>query len=297
MAGAVQDLKRFNYVCRLVQICINEKLTQLSGNAQRTIFLIVKHLLMQVIRTQENLGVMRKLLIDLKKKIQDEVYLYHFHYIGSQKLCERHLKTIAKWQEMLENPNSHRRVKRLANNTNTSMTNTSIESISFDCKLEIMRRLNNGLDLVNLSQCSKGFNNIISKELAIWKQLCQFHYQQQHIKQLLASTTTSKQKDNSVEETSKSTATTASTENGDLDWKLIYFKLKKRFGHREIYVDMVHKCLQCKCLFWKEIGHPCAIKSHQHDHHLHLNQSDSFNILEVKTEPITPKKLIDLLLK
>lgn len=70
MPGAVKDIKRFNYVCRvsfipiitmtyiffiysfylllkLVQIVINEKLNQLSGNAQRTLFMIVKHMLIQ----------------------------------------------------------------------------------------------------------------------------------------------------------------------------------------------------------------------------------------------------------
>ena len=37
----------------------------------------------------------------------------------------------------------------------------------------------------------------------------------------------------------------------DLDWKSIYFKLKRRYGHREVYVDMIHKCFYCKSLFWK----------------------------------------------
>ena len=70
MPGAVNDIKRFNYVCKvsakqqrlfkrwptssnnsfqfqLVQLIINEKLNQLSGNAQRTLFIIVKEMLIQ----------------------------------------------------------------------------------------------------------------------------------------------------------------------------------------------------------------------------------------------------------
>lgn len=298
MPGAVKDIKRFNYVCRLVQLIINKKLNELSGNAQRTLFLIVKQMLLQVIKTQENLNVMQKLLFDFKKKIQDSYYFY-FYYIGSQTLGDRHLAIINKWQHMLENPNSFKRVKRLnVNNKSkqqtTATTNTDetsndkennnantgtvgFENIPFDCKLEIMRRLNTGLDLVNLSKCNKGLNQIITKEIAIWKNLCQFHFQQTNINVLL-----NKQfKNNSKNEINNDKN---EPNEHDLDWKLIYFKLKRRYGHREVYADMIHKCFHCKSLFWKEIGHPCIIA---------VNMRDE----DIRTEPITPLKLVELLLK
>lgn len=285
MPGAVKDTKRFNYVCKLVQLIINEKLNQLSGNAQRTLFLIVREMLIQVIRTQENLNVMRKLLFDFKKKIQDSLFFY-FYYIGSKKLGERHLATISKWQEMLENPN-HRRVKRLKqqqqSNQQTSksgednkenLTNGQVgfDHIPVDCKLEIMRRLNTGLDLVNLAKCSRSLNDIVSQELTIWKDLCQFHFQQANINSFVNRSLKLKSKETECEKSSGGDAETVSAMNSntskhlasfsehkhggeqlihDLDWKLIYFKLKRRYGHREVYVDMIHKCFYCKCLFWK----------------------------------------------
>jgi hypothetical protein len=212
---------------------------------------------------------MRKLLFDFKKKIQESFFFY-FHYIGSQKLCERHLKTIVKWQEILENPN-HKRVKRLINNNsfkrnspnkNEELSKISLENISFDCKLEIFRRLNNGLDLINISKCNKSFNDIITKELAMWKNLCMFHFHQQHINQLLTRTL-GKQRKTKIEESLPNTATSSESvksidlcENKEidtakeLDWKLIYFRLKKRYGHREVYHDMIYRCSFCKCLFW-----------------------------------------------
>lgn len=276
MPGAVRDSKRFNYVCRLVQIIINEKLRSLSGNAQRTLFMIVKQMLIQVIKKQENLNVMRKLLVDFKKKIQ-ECYYYYFYYVGSQKLCEKHLATINKWQEMLDNPvhvkSAAGGVKRLVNG-NKKSTPASFDNIPFDCKLEILRRLNTGLDLVNLSKCNQTLNTIISKELAIWQNLCKYHFQQTHINSLL----TTKRKDDHQEPPS------------ELDWKFVYFRLKRRYGHREIYADMIHKCFYCKCLFWKEIGHPCVIAAN-------LISNQDQEALEAQTEPITPKKLIDLLIK
>jgi hypothetical protein len=218
---------------------------------------------------------MRKLLIDFKKKIQ-ESYFYYFHYIGSQKLCERHLKTIVKWQamlesnvEMLENPN-HKKVKRLVNNNsnkkgptgkNEDSPHSSLENISFDCKLEILRRLNDGIDLINISQCNKSFFDIINKELAMWKNLCCFHFHQQHINQLLTKSLAKQraiQEDESqppqemqtLKEIKSSDSNSKEETSNELDWKLIYFKLKKRYGHREIYQDMIYRCLYCKCLFW-----------------------------------------------
>lgn len=344
MPGAVRDIKRFNYVCRLVQIVINEKLHHLSGNAQRTLFMIVKQMIIQVIKTQENLNVMRKLLIDLKKKIAD-CYFYYFYYIGSQKLSEKYLSRIAKWQEMLDNPN-HKRAKRLIKShhhhhvkrlTNTNKNNMSLannnnntindnnksgaafESIPFDCKLEIMRRLNTGLDLINLAKCSKNLNVIITQELAIWKNLCQFHFHQTNINSMLISKKPKSKPNATFPTTASGTSEislqmqiTTITENENKnsesnhnydydndDWKRIYFNLKKRYGHREVYVDMIHKCAHCKCLFWKEIGHPCSIhllNASQFSSARKTSATNDDNQEFVKTEPITPKNLINLLI-
>jgi hypothetical protein len=243
---------------------------------------------------------MRKLLVDFKKKIQ-ESYYYYFYYIGSQKLCEKHLARISRWQEMLDNPNC-KRVKRLKgnlkrggggfnqddldkeNNNKTNLNNVSIDSIPLDCKIEIMRRLNTGLDLVNLSKCSKSLNNIVTKELSIWKNLCQFHFNQTNINTFVNKSIKSQLKSSSSSLTTPATSLSESTSGirgeealsysssqndnepaqlqqqqqqqqqpNDLDWKSLYFKLKRRYGHREVYVDMINKCIYCKSLFWKVI--------------------------------------------
>jgi hypothetical protein len=224
---------------------------------------------------------MRKLLVDFKKKIQ-ESYYYYFYYIGSQKLCEKHLARINRWQEMLDNPNC-KRVKRLTGNlkrgfqddldkeNNNASNNVSMDNIPLDCKIEIMRRLNTGLDLVNLSKCSKSLNNIVTKELSIWKNLCQFHFNQTNINTFVNKSLKSQLKSLTIpaslgetsgirsEEANSHSTSQNQIENesaqlqqpNDLDWKSLYFKLKRRYGHREVYVDMIHKCFYCKSLFWK----------------------------------------------
>lgn len=214
---------------------------------------------------------MRKLLHDFKKKIQDSIYFY-FYYIGSQKLGERHLATISKWQEILENPNQHRKLKRLHGKKQPSPLSTSsngvdceaddennkenskvlssplltLDTIPIDCKLEIIRRLNCGLDLVNMSKCTRNLNDLISNELKIWKNLCQFHFQQASINSFVNRLHKKDTTPPSPERTSDQDVV-----YHELDWKQIYFRLKRRYGHREVYTDMVHKCYHCKSLFWK----------------------------------------------
>ncbi len=77
----------------------------------------------------------------------------------------KHLATVNKWQVKLENPGNQKRLKRLAsaskkklssnsaNDVNTNDDNEKnkensktlgFENIPFDCKIEIMRRLNTG---------------------------------------------------------------------------------------------------------------------------------------------------------
>jgi F-box protein 25/32 len=40
-------------------------------------------------------------------------------------------------------------------------------------------------------------------------------------------------------------------------WQRIYHKVRKIFGVREEYTDMIQLCRIYRCLFWKSIGHPC----------------------------------------
>ena len=37
----------------------------------------------------------------------------------------------------------------------------------------------------------------------------------------------------------------------EIDWKNAYFKLKRQYGLREVYAEMIHQCQLCKCLYWQ----------------------------------------------
>lgn len=48
------------------------------------------------------------------------------------------------------------------------------------------------------------------------------------------------------------------SENGHVEWKLMYFALRKCYPAREQYGDTLHCCRHCSTLFWKDSGHPCT---------------------------------------
>jgi hypothetical protein len=41
------------------------------------------------------------------------------------------------------------------------------------------------------------------------------------------------------------------TDMDSIDWKKVYFKLKRRYGLRDVYAEMIHQCQSCKSLFWQ----------------------------------------------
>ena len=190
-------------------------------------------------------------------------------------MCENHLTKISKWQELLDNETKRDKYKNLKENIGASY----FEVLPHDCKLEILRRLNSGLDIVNMSMANKSLNQVISNEILVWKNLCQFHFNQSQINQHVIKI---KRQIGENENTSQQ-----SEQIDSLDWKLLYFKLTKRYGRKEVYADMVHKCMLCKCLFWREMSHPCRYS-------LNSSSQDSL-LLETRYEPVTPRKLIDLL--
>lgn len=57
IANSVSNIRRFNYITKVVQILFKEKLGELSGNAQRSLFQVVEQMI--------NMGMYRYISIDL----------------------------------------------------------------------------------------------------------------------------------------------------------------------------------------------------------------------------------------
>ncbi|CAF4456105.1 unnamed protein product, partial [Didymodactylos carnosus] len=127
---------------------------------------------------------------------------------------------------------------------------------------EIVRRLDNGNDIINVGVLNSNLYRV-TKEILIWRELCLFHF--------------------GVDENVRERIMKLIQHNDDennCDWKDVYFKLKRRYGHREVYAEMIHQCQICKCLYWQDSGHLCLYET--------INKSRS-------SIPISPTKLVSLL--
>ncbi|GBO34436.1 hypothetical protein AVEN_22846-1, partial [Araneus ventricosus] len=90
--NAVHDIRRFNYICKLLHLLITQNLTTLSGRATQVLFAVLEEVAQQVASNQQNLHILHMLLNDLRRIIRK--YYCWGRPLGSTLLWEQHLKTI-----------------------------------------------------------------------------------------------------------------------------------------------------------------------------------------------------------
>lgn len=89
--NAVHDVRRFNYICKLLDLLITQKLTMLSGCAQKVLFNMLEEVAYQVSASQQNIHMLNKLLRQLRVMIDCACW---GRPLGSTLLWESHLRTI-----------------------------------------------------------------------------------------------------------------------------------------------------------------------------------------------------------
>ncbi|XP_026686124.1 F-box only protein 25, partial [Diaphorina citri] len=89
--SAVHDVRRFNYIIKLLDILITYKLSTLSGCAQKVLFNILEDVAYQVSHSQQNIHTLNNLLRQLKVMIDCACW---GKPLGSTQLWENHLVTI-----------------------------------------------------------------------------------------------------------------------------------------------------------------------------------------------------------
>lgn len=220
--SAVHDVRRFHYICKLLDLLITYKLPALSGCAQKVLFKMLEEVAQQVSTSQQNIHLLNKLLDQLRVMIDCACW---GHPLGSTQLWENHLNTI-------------NRIVDIANSIRIREPSDDVfpklENLPEECIREVLLRL---ADHKDLEASSKAYSVMarLCDEQRIWKELCRFHFSQQQIKFVLES----------------------NEPRNSVDWQCIYHKLRKAFGLREEYAEIIQLCRNCRCLFWKSIGHPC----------------------------------------
>uniref|UniRef100_A0A8D8TZ18 F-box only protein 25 n=1 Tax=Cacopsylla melanoneura TaxID=428564 RepID=A0A8D8TZ18_9HEMI len=219
--SAVHDVRRFNYIIKLLDILITYKLSTLSGCAQKVLFNILEDVAYQVSHSQQNIHTLHNLLRQLKVMIDCACW---GKPLGSTQLWENHLVTI-------------NRILSIANRIQIREPGVDqypkMEHLPEEVVREVLLRLTDHKDLENSSKAYSVMARVVDEQ-RIWRELTQFHFTPQQMTFVLNTMPSPVQ-----------------------DWQAVYHKLRKAFGLREEYAEMIQLCRNCRCLFWKSIGHPC----------------------------------------
>ncbi|XP_019615346.1 PREDICTED: F-box only protein 32-like isoform X3 [Branchiostoma belcheri] len=221
-SNAVEDTKRFRYVCRLLHLLLGEKMTELAGSAQKNLFSILEKIVNRVIESQTDIGPIHELLTMAAKSLWEE----RWHHIGySKTLWIQRMEALLRMKGNLNNI----RIKERSDDGKMVLTDLPNEVIR-----EILHRVADHRDIFSLAASNRGMSEF-GRDWRMWKNLCEYHFTEDQIKTFLKE----------------------DKEDKDVPWQEIYLRCYRRFGPREVFTDMLQLCCSCKVLFWKDTGHPC----------------------------------------
>ncbi|MEE6476674.1 hypothetical protein FKM82_011174 [Ascaphus truei] len=224
-SSAIQDIRRFNYVVKLLQLIARSQLTSLSGAAQKNYFNILEKIVRKVLEDQHNPRLIRELLQDLSSTLCILIReVGKSVLVGNINIWICRLETILSWQQQLMN-------LQMTQQLGGGIT---LCDLPLHMQNNILYRFSDAWDLLNLGQITTTMH-VLSEDLHLWKKLCKFHFaEKMFCRHLIFS------------------------EKGHIDWKLMFFALQKYYPKKEQYGDTLHFCRHCSILFWKDSGHPCT---------------------------------------
>ncbi|XP_039755337.1 F-box only protein 32 isoform X1 [Pararge aegeria] len=225
-SSAVRDVRRFNYICALLELLLGgQKLTNLPGAAQKLLLSMLEQLADHVAQSKQNLNALRALLVALSALREAERRACWGRPLGSRALWGHHDHAIA-------------RINHIANSIRITEPGPEVmpklHDLPEECIREILLRISDHRDLDSASSAWPVMASVCSEQ-RVWRELVIFHFTPQQVDSL------------------------PKGEGKDVDWKKVFHQLRKLYGLREDaqYAETLSLCRHCKCLFWRSLGHPC----------------------------------------
>ncbi|XP_055383548.1 F-box only protein 32 isoform X2 [Condylostylus longicornis] len=230
--SSVRDRRRFHYICTLLGLIVTGKgIASLPGSAQRLLLQMVEEVASHVSDSQQNINVLRGLVIQLQQIVNQENQKCWGKPLGSQNLWLEHKQTIERIQSMTSQIQI----------TPDSSIRPRMTDLPEECIREIILRI---ADYRDLEATSKAWNvmSALVNEQRIWRELTGFHFNKNQVNFIL-----DKNKSRII--------------NDAKDWKKVFHDLRKAYGEREDhqFIEILSLCRFCCCLFWPSDGHPCII--------------------------------------
>lgn len=260
--NAVRDVRRFNYVCALLDLLIGQQMIALSGCAQKVLLAMLEEVASYAVAHQHNPRGIRRLLNKLRALYAAKRSLLFVHQTSCG--CEIVLlRRSSCWggplgSQLLWHQNTMTMDRILSTESKMQFGEHSNETyphflqLPEECIREIILRLSDHNDLLSSAQACEQMAAIV-EEQRVWRELARFHFTAKQI-ELVA------------------------PKEGKTDWKTVYHSLKRfggvlrKFGFEKItcgifrtyglkeemqFAEMLALCQYCCCLFWRSLGHPC----------------------------------------
>ncbi|XP_022904088.1 F-box only protein 25 [Onthophagus taurus] len=222
--SAVKDVRRFNYICALLDLLVGQQMTALSGCAQKVLLAMLEEVANYATANQHNPRGLRRLIAKLRALSAAERNACWGGPLGSQLLWHQHAIKIDK-------------ILSLAGGMQICEPNPEMKpqflQLPEECIREVILRLSDHRDLTASAQACEEIAVVVNEQ-RVWRELTNYHFTQQQIETMKLKKDTN-------------------------DWKELFHNLKKNYGISEDrqYAEMLSLCRYCCCLFWRSLGHPC----------------------------------------
>ncbi|OZC12900.1 hypothetical protein X798_00535, partial [Onchocerca flexuosa] len=170
LARAVSDVRRFNYICKVVQILVQEKLQNLSATARKALLSIIKAIVLICVEKDLHISIARSLVCDFGTGLEGHLY-------GSPQLVSKQLNMIGDLLELI----SERRPRTLADSDEESVT---FMDLPREILSVILRKLPDHVSLLEVAKAHEVLDAIVEKEEQLWASLCNFHFTQEQTKKI-----------------------------------------------------------------------------------------------------------------
>lgn len=220
---ALSDPKRFHYVCKVVEIIIDNYFVTLSGSAVKYFFCILEEAV-DVVEKSHNFIHRVLLLLSMTK---EKMLANKTIFFGCLALYNCRLHLIELWKKRLQE------VELVQRKEDGKLT---LEDLPVECQLYLIQCFTDPADVIHISQTNRHFNKV-GNDIFVWQNLFLYHFSYGKLE----------------------TVFKGSIDYDNIDWKAMFRKLMKRYEWKEEYASMLQKCGRCNCIYWQEDGHPCCV--------------------------------------
>lgn len=149
-------------------------MTSLSGSAQRILLQMIEEVAMHVSNSKQHISTLRGLVEQLRHLVEQENQKCWGKPIGSQNLWIAHLQTI----ERIQNIASQIEIEP------NHQCNPQITELPEECIRKIILQMSDHKDLESAASAWSLMSYIV-QEQRIWRELAQFHFNEQQIDSIL----------------------------------------------------------------------------------------------------------------